>query len=78
MATERTAAVTAQLRLIAAIGGTIQELGAVPSGHLYARLMGQLDLAAYERIIDALVRAELIRRDAGSVLTWVGPAKESA
>ena len=65
--------VAAAVRTIAAFGETIRELGEVPSGVLYAIAMGKgIDLAAYERIIDRLVGAELVERR-GDVLVWIGP-----
>lgn len=38
------ARVEGTLRVVLAISQCIQELGTVPSGHLYARLMGHLDI----------------------------------
>lgn len=55
-----------------AIAEAIRELGQVPSGHLYARVMGTLDLTAYRAVIRTLVNAGLVS-DSGDLLTWVGP-----
>jgi hypothetical protein len=53
-----------------AIADAIRELGSVPSGHLYARLMGYMDIEAYTEVIQALKRAGVVsERD--HLLTWV-------
>lgn len=57
-----------------AVAETIRELGAVPSGHLYARLMGVMELHQYEQVIDLLIDARLIERDRSHLLHWIGPA----
>ncbi len=58
--------------MMSAVGGVIKELGSVPSGHLYAQLMGLLRLDVYEATIDTLVRLKLVRRDRNHMLTWIG------
>jgi hypothetical protein len=67
--------IKAVLGVIRAVADAIKELGEVPSGHLYASLMGQLSLSEYEQVIDILVRGGLVHRGAGYLLIWVGPAK---
>ena len=54
-----------------AIAGVIRELGSVPSGHLYARLMGQLTLEQYQAIIDVLADAKLVSVK-NHLITWKG------
>ena len=49
----------------------------VPSGHLYAHVMGVLSLGQYESALGVLKRAVLIAEDA-RLLTWTGPALEGA
>lgn len=66
------AEVSAALNSIKAVADTIRELGEVPSGHLYAQLMPVLGLHEYERIIDILKRAGLVR-ESNNLLTWVEP-----
>lgn len=61
----------AALRIAAAVGEAIRDLGSVPSGHLYARLMGQMSLETYEIVIGALVKAGLVTKK-NNLLTWVG------
>lgn len=64
--------VTAGIRVAAAVGETIRELGSVPSGHLYAALMGRMDLDAYNKCIGLLKQANLVE-ESNHLLTWVGP-----
>jgi hypothetical protein len=59
----------AVVRVAHAVAETIRELGQVPSGHLYARLMGVMELHQYEQIIGLLVE-----RDRSHLLRWIGPA----
>jgi hypothetical protein len=60
------------ITIVAAIAEAIRELGSIPSGHLYAQLMGRLDLAAYTKIINTLKNAGLVAEQ-NDLLTWVGP-----
>lgn len=64
------------LQVTAIVGDCIRDLGSVPSGHLYARLMDHMDLRTYEAIVAALKQAGLVSESA-NLLTWTGPAKES-
>jgi len=63
----------AALQAALALTEAIRELGSVPSGELYARVMGTFSIASYENIIRALVNAKLVREDASHLLTWIGP-----
>lgn len=65
----------AALDVVAALAEVIREVGSIPSGHLYAQVMGQLSIGQYERIVGLLKRAGVIE-ERGHVLTWVGPALE--
>lgn len=76
MATEHGKQVAAALQIVIAVGEAIQEMGRVPSGHLYATLMGVLTLEQYERAIDLLVQAGSVRRERSEELVWIGPRKE--
>jgi hypothetical protein len=68
-------ATKAKIKLQAlAIAEAIRELGSVPSGHLYARLMGQLAIEEYNAIIAVLKGAELVTEEA-HVLSWIGGAR---
>lgn len=57
------------LALIYAVAEAIREAGPIPSGHLYARLMGMLTLVQYEKIISVLKGARVIT-EKGNLLTW--------
>ena len=65
----------AGLSLVMAVAEAIQDLGEVPSGHLYAALMSRMSLDQYTRVIDILKRAELVKED-NHLLTWAGPASK--
>lgn len=69
------ARVEGTLRVVLAIAQAIEDLGTVPSGHLYARLMGHLDIDAYQSVIATLVRAGLVREHPSHLLEWVGPQR---
>jgi hypothetical protein len=66
-------AARAALLLTRAVADTIQELGQVPSGHLYAQLLDRVSLETYTRIIALLKRADLVTEDGFHMLTWKGP-----
>lgn len=55
------------------VGEAIKELGEVPSGLLYARLMVYMDINTYNTIIGLLEKAGKITNK-GHLLTWVGGA----
>jgi len=55
-----------------AIAECIRELGSVPSGHLYARLMEYMSIETYEKLIGILVEAGKIKRHPSHLLEWVG------
>lgn len=66
------AQIKAALGMTVAVAESIRALGSVPSGHLYARLMDKIDLAAFEAMIRNLVNAGLVKNES-DMLTWVGP-----
>lgn len=57
-----------------AVSEAIRDLGSVPSGHLYARLISYMQLPTYNALIDSLKRQGLVSEKA-HLLTWVGPPK---
>jgi hypothetical protein len=61
----------AVIEVLMAVADAIKELKAVPSGHLYAALMGKMDIQSYEAIIRTLVNTKLVARR-GDLLVWVG------
>ena len=66
-------AARAALTLTTMIGSAIKDLGTVPSGHVYAAVMGSISINLYNQIIDKLIEAKLVRRDPSHLLTWIGP-----
>jgi len=56
----------------AEVAEAIRKLGSVPSGELYARVCGTLELPAYQQVIALLKRAGLVS-ERNHLLTWVGP-----
>ena len=65
--------ISAALQIVHAVGEAIQELGSVPSGTLYARLMGRMRLDRHEQIIGLLKTAGLVEESPEHMLTWTGP-----
>jgi len=63
------------MRAAVAVAEVIREAGAIPSGELYARLMGKLNIESYEMLIESLIKSELIRRERSHLLVWIGPEK---
>jgi hypothetical protein len=63
----------AGLETVRLIAGAIRELGRVPSGHLYARVMGSLSLDQYNKVIGILKKAGLVEETAGHELIWKEP-----
>jgi hypothetical protein len=71
MAATPSAEIAATLQIVKAVADTIRDLGSVPSGHLYAQLMSSLTLEQYQRVIDLLKRAGLVK-EVHYELTWIG------
>jgi hypothetical protein len=65
-------AVNAHLQIALAIADAIKELREVPSGHLYARLMGNMDIDRYNMYIGMLKNAGFVREDGFHMLYWIG------
>jgi hypothetical protein len=63
--------VLAGLMAVKAVADTIKELGSVPSGHLYAALMGKLNFESYMHIIEILKGAGLVRETMAHELEWI-------
>lgn len=66
----------ASVLMCAAVGECIRDAGPLPSGHLYARLMGKMTLERYQQIIAVLKNAEMVKEEHHE-LTWIGPEKET-
>jgi len=63
----------AAILMAAAVAEAIQALGEVPSGHLYAQVMGHMSINTYQAIISTLVRTKLVVQEPSHLLRWVGP-----
>ncbi len=59
----------AAMGVVKAVGEAIQEMGEVPSGHLYAHLMGHMSYSTYCAIINLLEAMGKITRN-GHLLRW--------
>jgi ArsR family metal-binding transcriptional regulator len=55
---------------VSEIGKVIREVKRIPSGHLYAQLMGVLSLEKYEMIISLLKKTGLITEQ-NNELIWI-------
>lgn len=60
----------ASVNAVRGIADAIRELGSVPNGELYVRVMDVLSLEQYRSIVGILTRAGLVE-EKGHVLTWV-------
>lgn len=60
---------------IAVIAGiladAIRDLKRVPSGHLYAQVMGHMDIHTYNKAIDLLKRTKMVE-EKNHELIWIG------
>ena len=68
--TDRQKQIDASLLVIRVVADAIRELGSVPSGHLYARIMNTLSLEQYNSVIGVLKRAGLVE-ERSHLLKWV-------
>lgn len=67
----------AQFMAVTALAEAIRELDSVPSGKLYASVMGHMSLEVYESFIAALERCKLISVDGSHLIRWTGPSVEA-
>lgn len=63
----------AALSAMIALTEAIRELGSVPSGHLYATVMGQMSLEVYESLLGRIVGTGLVEKQPSGLLVWRGP-----
>lgn len=63
----------AAMGMILAVTEAIREAKRIPAGHLYAILMGKIDLAGFEGMIALIVDTGLVKRTAYHELVWIGP-----
>lgn len=66
----------ASVNAVRGIADAIREVGSVPSGELYVRVMDVLSLEQYQSIIGILTRAGLIE-SRGQILTWIVQPEEA-
>lgn len=62
--------INAAIEAISAIGRVIRDVKRIPSGHLYAQLMGVLSLEKYEGAIAILKKGNLIKEESNELI-WI-------
>ena len=73
----QTEKIKAALAMVRAVADAIKALGSIPSGHLYAQVMGAMGLDEYEWVIRQLVGAGLVKQAQSGLLTWVEPTESA-
>jgi len=68
--------ITAIFTVAIAAAEVIRELGEIPSGHLYARMMDKLSCHQYQQIIDMLKKAGVVEETPAHLLRWIGTPKQ--
>lgn len=66
-------ALYAQLDAIESIMDIVRTAKSIPSGHLYAHLMGSVSLDQYQAFLSAAKQTGFIS-ESNHLLTWTGPA----
>lgn len=67
------APIAAALAVVQAVAETLQQVGQMPSGHLYTQVMHVVSLEQYTAMIDMLKRTGLVEEQANHLLIWKGP-----
>lgn len=67
---ERQAKVKAMLLTCEALGSAIREAKSIPSGHLYAAVMGHFSIGEYMSAIGILKDVGLVK-ESNHLLTWI-------
>lgn len=62
---------SAAMETVIVVGQLIRELGSVPSGVLYSRLMDKMSLTEYRLILDILSKGGMIV-EKNHLITWKG------
>ena len=52
--------IKAAVEIMKAVASAVKELGSIPSGHLYAQLMGKMSLETYQDMIATMERLNVI------------------
>lgn len=63
--------IQAAITAVSEIGRVIREVKRIPSGHLYAQLMGVMSLEKYEMVINLLKKTGLVTEQSNELI-WVG------
>lgn len=58
--------------VMSAMAGVIRAKGEIPSGELYAAVMGKMDIHTYEAILSRIKGSGLVE-EKNHLLRWVGP-----
>jgi hypothetical protein len=66
------------ISILTAVAEAIRELGEIPSGTLYALLVGRVTKEGYDRMLVTLTNAGLIEVQPNFMIRWVGPQFEKA
>lgn len=67
----------AAMKQLLAIGEAIREARRIPSGHLYAIVMGAMPIESYEKIVGILERAGAVRREGDELVSLLEPLAEA-
>jgi hypothetical protein len=62
----------AVVELLAAVAEVIRTAGEIPSGHLYAAMMGKVDIHTYNAMLRMIKGSGLVV-EKNHLLVWVGP-----
>lgn len=65
------------VEIITVLGDAIQTVRSIPSGLLYASVLGKISSVEYKGALGVLIRAGLVS-EKGHMLTWIGPIAEGA
>lgn len=64
--------VSAAFQITALVCEAIREAKRIPSGELYATLMGKMDLETYNKMLATIKRTGLVEERANELI-WTGP-----
>ena len=64
--------VAAAMQITLAVAEAIRTAGRIPSGHLYAMLIGKVDIDGYQALIRTLKNAGLVTESMNELI-WTGP-----
>ena len=70
--------ITASLRIMVAVTEAIREAGRIPSGVIYATLIGKVSHEGYQSLIRTLTNTGLVQELPTHELVWTGPELKGA